>query len=423
MAATASSALDQITYTDLYRRWENGNWKATEIDFGEDVVQWNETFTELQRRAAFWNYSLFFHGEDAVADNLSPYIDAAPLEEQKYFLTTQQVDEARHSVFFHRFMNEVAGVEGNVAQTLATTAPELTWGFRRVFEHLDKTADDLRRDRSLTQLAKSVTLYHIVVEATLAQPGQHFIESYLTEHDLLPGFRSGMANVALDEQRHIGFGVKLLADLVRQDPECREAIIEMLQEVGSYAVSVFIPPNWDREYTRCFGFELEQIYGEGLISLETKLRTIGLTPDEIQRAVAVPLELSIEERIERSLRMVQANVVGEKQGPASKDPEVVGLFFDSMRRTLDHRHAPSKPAVVQWNFNDTDPWWLRIDNGSSAVGRGLAPDPTLTFTCSWEDWSDVIGERVHPRSLVLRRRLRLRGDLRLLLRMPKMLGR
>ena len=51
---------------------------------------------------------MFFYGEDAVAANLSPYIDAAPREEQKYFLATQQVDEARHAVLFSRFMREVA---------------------------------------------------------------------------------------------------------------------------------------------------------------------------------------------------------------------------------------------------------------------------------------------------------------------------
>ena len=59
---------------------------------------------------------MFFHGEDAVADNLSPFIDAAPREEQKYFLATQQVDEARHAVFFKRFMHEVVGRgDGTVA--------------------------------------------------------------------------------------------------------------------------------------------------------------------------------------------------------------------------------------------------------------------------------------------------------------------
>src|SRR5882672_11409855 len=117
----ASSVTDAISYDDLYVRWERGNWRATEIDFSQDVVDWRERLTE-QRRSALWLYALFFHGEDSVADNLSPYIDAAPLEEQKYFLTTQQVDEARHAVFFKRFMHEVAGVgDGTTAGTLRAT--------------------------------------------------------------------------------------------------------------------------------------------------------------------------------------------------------------------------------------------------------------------------------------------------------------
>src|SRR6516162_1069375 len=94
---------DAISYEDLYARWERGNWSATELDFSEDARQWRENFSEFERQAALWNYCLFFWGEDAVADNLSPYIDAAPHVEQKYFLATQQVDEARHAVFFKRF--------------------------------------------------------------------------------------------------------------------------------------------------------------------------------------------------------------------------------------------------------------------------------------------------------------------------------
>ena len=34
------SFVDQITYDDLYRRWEDGNWKATEIDLTEDRRGW-----------------------------------------------------------------------------------------------------------------------------------------------------------------------------------------------------------------------------------------------------------------------------------------------------------------------------------------------------------------------------------------------
>src|SRR6202161_2229798 len=181
-SADAHLPTDAITYEDLYARWERGNWSAMELDFTEDARQWREEFTEFERQAALWNYALFFWGEDAVADNLSPYIDAAPREEQKYFLATQQVDEARHAVFFKRFMNEVCGIgDGSMARGLAAIKPELTSGFRKIFDRLDRMADELRADRSPAQLAAAVTLYHVVIEAGLRQPGQPFLCTSLCE--------------------------------------------------------------------------------------------------------------------------------------------------------------------------------------------------------------------------------------------------
>ena len=132
MSVAQQNIAQQITYDDLYRRWEEGNWKATELDFTQDKQGW-ESLSEIQRKSAMWVYSMFFYGEDAVADGLSPYIEAAPKEEQKYFLATQQVDEARHAVFFHRFFKEVIGVEGDIATGLEATLAELGWGYRNVF--------------------------------------------------------------------------------------------------------------------------------------------------------------------------------------------------------------------------------------------------------------------------------------------------
>ena len=130
--ATPRIAADLISYEDLYARWEQGNWSAMELDFTEDARQWREEMTDFERKAALWNYSLFFWGEDAVADNLSPYIDAAPLEEQKYFLATQQVDEARHAIFFKRFMHEVCGLgDGTMASGLRRSSPSSRGAFAR----------------------------------------------------------------------------------------------------------------------------------------------------------------------------------------------------------------------------------------------------------------------------------------------------
>ena len=187
MLVAQHSIAERITYDDLYRRWEHGNWKATELDFSQDREGW-ESLNEIQRKSALWIYSMFFYGEDAVADGLSPYIEAAPKEEQKYFLATQQVDEARHAVFFHRFFREVIGVEGDIGAGLEFTQSLLGWGYRNVFERLERMVDELHHDRSLPKFAQAITLYHMIIEATMAQPGQHFIEDYFVKSGTMPGF-------------------------------------------------------------------------------------------------------------------------------------------------------------------------------------------------------------------------------------------
>ena len=419
-----SAPTDAISYTDLYARWEKGNWSAMDIDFTQDRIDWETKFTDEQRRGALWLYTLFFHGEDSVADNLSPYIDAAPLEEQKYFLTTQQVDEARHAVFFKRFMEEVVGLgdaRGSIAGTLDATAPQLTWGHRKVFGRLDTMAQELREDRSPVKLAAAVTLYHIVVEASLAQPGQHMIEASLEEMDVLPGFRAGMRNVALDEQRHIGFGVKLLSDLYRDDPEpVQEAIVSTIREVMAWTGNVAIPPGWDMTYLEAFGFSIEDLYTEGAQSMESKLRAIGLDVDHLPR-FPLPMDITPRERARRGLLLTRAGMTGPREGPTRRDPEAIALMFDGLRCVADTT-AVKPGTTIAWDFTDAEPWSLTVDPAGARASRGLPADADLVLTCGFEDWVDVFTDRVDARSLLLRRRIRPRGDLRLLLRLDRLFG-
>ena len=422
-ATAQRQAVDSVSYQDLYRRWEKGNWRATELDFTQDRVDWHETFSDLERRAALWNYSMFFHGEDSVTDNLSPYIDAAPKEEQKYFLATQQVDEARHAVFFGRFMREVVERGDDIGGSLAATAPELTWGFRKTFAYLDKVADGLRKDRSLPNFAAAITMYHLLVEATLAQPGQHFIESYVTERGILPGFRQGMENVSRDEQRHIGFGVKCLSDCVKQDPDCKYAVADLMREVMPMMIGVFVPPGWDERYVTIFGSTIEDVYEHGMVSLEQKLRSAGLPLDELPGPPPVPRGLSPRERAERGLAMVRAGYLGEKTGPPDRDPEKLAVLFDSIQRSIDPTATPNGAATIQWDFRDAEPWFLRIDNGATSVEQGRVEHPDLSLRCRLEDWVDITAGRENPRLAMVKGKLRPKGSVRMLLRMPKLFAR
>src|ERR1044071_5949189 len=169
MSVASQSLMANVTYEDLYQRWEGGNWSAYDIDFSRDLDGWNG-LSDMQRASAMWIYSMFFYGEDRVADTLAPYITAAPTEAQSYFLATQQVDEVRNSIFFHRFFKEVIGVGGEtIEDTLASTLPQLNWGYRGIFDRLDRMAEELRKDRSVPKFAQAITLYHLIVEGSLAQ--------------------------------------------------------------------------------------------------------------------------------------------------------------------------------------------------------------------------------------------------------------
>jgi hypothetical protein len=423
----ASLPADAISYEDLYARWERGNWSAMDLDFSEDARQWREEFSEFERTAALWNYCLFFWGEDAVADNLSPYIDAAPLEEQKYFLATQQVDEARHAVFFKRFMQEVCEVgDGSMASGLQAIKPQLTPGFRKIFDRLDTMADELRADRSPAKLAAAVTLYHVVIEASLAQPGQHFICGYLQERDKLPAFRQGMENIAADEQRHIGFGVKLLADLNREDPvRVPRAVARLLREVNSFTSQVLMPPGWDERYITVFNATLDEVGIEGVLSMTSKLRSAGLAVESLPGPPVLPPGLTPLEISQRGRALAKAGVIGVREGPTQRDPDTVALLFDTIRRQVTPDHGLTRPTTFQWEFTDGDvaSWHLTVDNGSSAVAEGPAAAPDLRLRVSYQDWVDIVGQRLDPLRAVATGRLRPRGNPLALARLVKVFPR
>jgi hypothetical protein len=425
MSVASQSLMDNVTYEDLYRRWEEGNWSAYEIDFSADRQGW-DALSEMQRRSAMWIYSMFFYGEDRVADTLAPYITAAPSEEQAYFLATQQVDEVRHSVFFHRFFKEVIGVGGDSLQsTLASTLPQLNWGYRGIFDRLDVMAEELRKDRSLPKYAQAITLYHLIVEGSLAQPGQHFIEDFFANEESLPGFSSGMANVSRDEQRHIGFGVKVLSELLREGSpgweENRAAVIELLREVLPYGPAVFSPPNLDRDYTECYGFSLEDIFAFGLKLIRQRWRTIGYPTEEMPPGV-FPFDNSKTEQevAVDQVKLMMAGILGPPDGPSpDNSPEMQRLYFDLVSRTADPAAANGSPLVYQWRFSDADPWHLTIDNGSTRAEPGEAANPDIVFESSWADWVASGKPDASQLKMVLQRRLRPRGSIRELARMRR----
>jgi hypothetical protein len=353
-------------------------------------------------------------------------VTAAPTEEQSYFLATQQADEVRHSVFFHRFFSEVIGVGGDSLQaTLASTLPQLNWGYHGIFDRLDVMAEELRKDRSLPKYAQAITLYHLIVEGSLAQPGQHFIEDYLAKQGTLPGFSAGMENVSRDEQRHIGFGVKVLSELLAEGSpgweENRAAVVELLRETLPYGVAVFTPPDWNREYTECYGFTVEEIFAFGLKLIRQRWRTIGFPTEEMPPGVfPFDAETSEEEIAANQIKLLWNGVVGEpgRVQPRSS-PELQRLFFEIIARSADTGVANGTPLTYQWRFSDAEPWHIVVANGSTRAEAGEAPSADVTLETSWAEWVLATRPGTSPLKSMLRRKIRPRGNLREVMRMRK----
>ena len=178
-------------------------------------------------------------------------------------------------------------------------------------------AEELRRDRSLPKFAQAIALYHMVVEATLAQPGQHFIEDFFVKEGTMPGFSEGMDNVSRDEQRHIGFGVKVLSEMFAESEECKAAVVELLREVLPYSLAVFVPPGWDERYTTEYGFTLEDIYAFGMRSVEAKWRATGYPLEEMPPDI-YPVDRSLphEERARDQITAAEGRRPRRAERPA-----------------------------------------------------------------------------------------------------------
>jgi ribonucleoside-diphosphate reductase beta chain len=287
------------TPINLYHRWENQNWSTQDLDFSEDAAHWKSMEgafegirTELQR-----TFTLFFVGEQAVTDTLSPLVHAAPDEGSRIFLSTQLVDEARHSVFFSRFFDEVIGISGGLSEALAVLRDKTVGGFRQLFDKdLVDATEAVRKDPSdYGAWIEGITVYHLIVEGMLALTGQKFLLGTLREMQLLPGFYAGFTAVARDESRHVNYGVRAIleagvkdrANLTRVEDTIRRLLPEACRIVAAPDRKFAIDPADTPENLRISPYEVRAF---SLVSLTKRLRVAGLSEEACKDITTKGLE-------------------------------------------------------------------------------------------------------------------------------------
>jgi ribonucleoside-diphosphate reductase beta chain len=216
----------------LYRRWEDSQWSPFEIDLERDKEQWGQ-LTQEDRDLVYWVLAQLMVAEERITTKFSGLVSAYASEEEATFLSTQQVDEARHMQFYARFQDEVVAEPATVTAHVERARQEVTPAFRKIFDEVLVQAHEklVAAPRDLAVKVRFVTIYHLILESTLGLTTFRFATEYLNREQLLPGFVDGYSHIHHDETRHIGYGVWFLRESVREYEEAAEAVRQTLRDL------------------------------------------------------------------------------------------------------------------------------------------------------------------------------------------------
>ena len=205
-------ALDRETLLNLYEKGKAATWNASDLDWSIEVnlekmirdrgPESNELFNrmlnpprrldpdeslEMQLNMNAWMLSQFLHGEQGALLATAKIVQAAPLEEAKWYAANQVADEARHVEVYHRYLTEKLGRSFEVNPHLQTL--------------LDEIISDSRWD--MTYLGMQ-----IMVEG-LALAAFGLMKVQLPDEPLIQEITSRIMG---DEARHVAFGVLSLEE-------------------------------------------------------------------------------------------------------------------------------------------------------------------------------------------------------------------
>jgi ribonucleoside-diphosphate reductase beta chain len=273
------------TPQQLYELWERQPWSAHAIDLAKDVEDW-AAFPEDERGDVIWGLSSFFVGEERVTTQFSGLVMAYENQSEETFLTTQQVDEARHMQFFARFYDEVFSRGGGIEAQLEEVRGDVNDDFITLFdEHLVDACKRLVENPSDREAKVDfVTIYHMVIEGTLALTGQFFITDFFESRGLMPGFVEGFQKISQDEHRHVAYGTWYLKEACK-DAALAKRMQDKLVELLPVAAGVLVPKGKDPfgEWT-LLGYSSADVNQFAFTALSRRLKVIGVGLPEVAPA-------------------------------------------------------------------------------------------------------------------------------------------
>ena len=277
----------------IFRKYEKamrGIWKVEDFDFGQDARDW-QRIDEERRRSLLTMTIRFLAGEQAVTDELAPMLAGAQALNRfdwVMYLSTFMLVEAKHSEFFMRWHDEVAGLlepdevapyflarsktldptgRFEVKDVVHTGLPH--YGDRLVAAARGGCEEDI--ERAFVQFA---TIYNAFAEGVLTMPSYEIVIDTTEMWDAFPALRRGFRRILSDEGRHITFGTAACRILIEKNPAYAEAAHEVFDEYRGNAVGLV-------EYQKAVrGLDVQRYQVMKVRHYRNRCREMGIEPDE-----------------------------------------------------------------------------------------------------------------------------------------------
>ena len=218
----------------LFQKSKALAWDPQAIDLSQDRAEW-EAMVELERLGVMTTTASFVGGEEAVTLDLLPlvmHVARAGMLEEEIFLTSFLNEEAKHTEFFRRWLNEVTGSRDDLLHLMGPN-----WQHMFLTE-LPSAMNALLSDDSPQALATALTTYNIVVEGVLAETGYHYYRQVAEMQGIFSGLLLGIHLIARDESRHLRFGIYMLQRLIADDDSIWPLVQARVEALRPYAMGI-----------------------------------------------------------------------------------------------------------------------------------------------------------------------------------------
>ncbi|MCR8897935.1 MULTISPECIES: R2-like ligand-binding oxidase [Gordonia] len=219
----------------LFVKGNSRFWDPVAIDFSRDAQDWVELNDE-QRRSATYLVSQFIAGEEAVTEDIQPFMKAMATEGRfgdEMYLTQFCFEEAKHTQVFRMWMDSV-GLTGDLQPFVADNP-----FYRRLFyEELPASLHALEHDASPRNQIRASVTYNHVIEGSLALTGYHAWQKVCTRFDIFPGMQKLIRFISDDERRHMAWGTFTCRRHVAADDSLWAAVGERMDELLPLALGM-----------------------------------------------------------------------------------------------------------------------------------------------------------------------------------------